>query len=274
MVHQDLVKWLKSQLDDKEYKWLFISRETAQDYTAMIYECRESSLIKFDGYIPLQYTVRYTLTNAGKQALGIGATESNTGDALDNAILSVLKDSEPIADFEIRSLLLETYPDLSDYTMPTVYDAIQRLNKAGKIVFRNDTYMNKLYFVPVHHSTPAPQPADTATGGVVYRIVNTEGYSHIYRGNINTDANHVATFDYDHDSQVCINAINTETATLRAENARLQAELQAARERVSSYESLFTEAGEALIELVDALDNVPDELQAKIKLLKSLLDNA
>lgn len=69
----------------------------------------------------------------------------------------------------------------------------------------------------------------------------------VRRGELPDDSSEViATFDTDDMEDVhaenCLKAIERETETLRAENARLQAELQAARERVTMLERRIDDA--------------------------------
>lgn len=181
----------------------------------------------------------YDITALGEIALGIGATEdTGAGDALADAILSVLKDSEPMTDFEIRELLLA-------YEGHAVRDAIVQLNKAGKIVFRNDQYHNKLYFIDTPQ-TSTPEPAAPATGYTV------EHGDQLMRGNQRVH------FQNDHnlilhptDVAKLANILNTETAHLRDENARLQAELADAiktadfnQDRIDDLDHMVNEARE------------------------------
>jgi hypothetical protein len=243
MVHNDLVKWLKEQLDDKEYKWLFISHETTQDYTGMVYECREASLITFDGYIPLQETIRYRLTPAGESALGIQAS-----DGAEDARYIVIGKPYPPEDLElVEELMFDDFVGIN-------YEAwLQLHRKHGDNLCDLFTATTWILDDVVSKMMDDMQVMDAefAELGAEYRAMNQPDSTPASE-NTATGEYHTG---YDKDGKVALmdannrviiaapetewelighiaSSLNTETATLRSQLAAAQAENKRLAERV------------------------------------------
>lgn len=258
MAHNDLVKWLKSQLDDKEYKWLFISHETTQDYMAMIYECREASLIAFDGYIPLQHTVRYELTPAGSRALGIQATEGDGAATVERTLIYARGQWE---------LWQERGADSSVYVVE---------NGTGKRqLFAYTDYDNAKREVDeryaAHIGVPQPRnpaPDDTATGE--YRVelqkslTNPFAEHYVLLSPSGEELGSASTRWADE------NPFEDHASLLNTETRELRAQLQAAQAKNGRLVIAYTSAHDR----ANMLQQKLDEARGHIKDLEAAIQNA
>lgn len=210
--------------------WIGIPQDDSF-WTMFITECRVNGWIEIESFEWEERIMKYRLTDAGKRALG-----TDTGDG-GSVVLT--------PDFEEVSIeVYWTESHAIEVRAPNMFSGLRSDLQArtkfvvtyggGDPITAFDNIKDAIAYVDKREQhTATPQADSEATG---YTVVMEDGYAAIYRDDDSTITNHVATFDYASDASVCIEAIVNETANLRAENARLQAELDTAQERVSELE--------------------------------------
>lgn len=256
MAHKDLVTWLKTQLDDKEFKWLFIHKDTTQQYMAMIYECREASLITFDGYILLQSTLRYGLTPQGEIALGIVATDTPDGSrAIGN---------EAIGERDVVGTGAGLY-------LPCTFCNTLTVSRETLTCTQCDAHYGDEDFEP---ATPQPdsQPADSGGEDVTYVREWNSGISPDGVAFVSGETAHLhyhfdmRTDEHADNLSAALDTYADTTAALRSENARLQADVTSRGEQNARLQGELATARAAIRDM--------DTMQDRIDDLNQMVDEA
>jgi hypothetical protein len=271
-INPQLIEWLRLEMSGSNP--LTLTNQHANTYVMLLRECCDAKLIELAHIDNDKIAIRYRLTTVGEywidpandtisEPAAREPQAETIGDMLESAILGVLVDSEPCADFDIRSLLLENYPDLHDYSIDVVRAAINRLNKADKIVFRNDQWLNKLYFIPPQPATSTPVSDSGAyTVHEFERAIPGAFPSHEIR---NPQGDWVLYAD-EYRAPIIADAFNTETASLTAQLAVANSERDAMKARVAELEAENAVLGIVIssvgIKVHDARDLLFDEKYA------------
>lgn len=120
------------------------------------------------------------------------------------------------------------------------YDVVDEQNEM--VYLRNASHEKATAFIRSMH--PAAQPADTATGYEMRPSPKGDIYGGIWYGNRRIHENDLLLHHSDWRKVGVI--LNTETATLRSENARLQAAIKDAKEELRAMNAYKTKAYEIL----------------------------